>query len=324
MKKKTKVGGVDKFKPNLHRFSHPAMATIYEIIIYHKDAEYAAQAAHAAFAEIDRLERELSRFISNSDISRINLLSKSDAMQVGPDAFECLRQCKKLFEETNGAFDITAGFLLNCWINKDKSPRQPSKKEIQDVLSRMGMNYIHLDETTFTVQVMNDGVQIDLGGFGKGYALDQVALLLADWEIENALIHGGRSSVLAIGTHPQADGWPITLSHPANPEKVLETLLLKNRTLSGSGLQKGQHIIDPRSGYPVAGKTAAWAASPDGAASDALSTAFMIMSPEEIATYCSTHPNTAGKLITKKIKGNEGGEEILTVGSWENIYTTNE
>lgn len=303
--------------PHIHRFSHHAMATLYEIIIHHEEADYARQAAHAGFEEIDRLEQELSRFLPNSDISKINSLSAGETARIGPDAFNCLQQCKTLFEDTAGAFDITAGSLMKCWVNPDRSPRNPSQEEVETAHEKTGMQHIQLDENQFSVTLLNDAIHIDLGGFGKGYALDLVSDLLAEWDIENALIHGGRSSVLAKGVYPGKTGWPVTLSHPNDTETLLGRLLLKDEALSSSGLQKGEHIIDPRSGYPAASKIAAWVITPDAATGDALSTALMIMTEGEIEEFFANHNFFSGKIILKnEMETGEPEEKILGFGKF--------
>ena len=107
------------------RFSHEAMATTFEILIVHEDDLYARQAAMAAFAEVDRLEEELSRFIENSDISRINELPAGESLPLGLDTFECLKISVRMYAETDGAFDITIGSLFQCWRNDDETPRTP-------------------------------------------------------------------------------------------------------------------------------------------------------------------------------------------------------
>ena len=135
---------------------------------------------------------------------------------------------------------------------------------------------------------------MDLGGIGKGYAVDLVAELLEDWGIERALVHGGFSSVLAL--EPRGgDGWPLTLSDPAAPSRVLARLSVRQTALGASGVRKGDHILDPRTGEPVRGRRAAWVALPRpdptgadasadegpriaaGAVTDALTTAFMLL-----------------------------------------------
>jgi thiamine biosynthesis lipoprotein len=152
------------------------------------------------------------------------------------------------------------------------------------------------------VHSTKDGVRVDLGGIGKGYAVDLMAELLEEWGIERALIHGGFSSVLALDAAAERDGWPLTLSDPAAPARVLAHLSVRQTALGASGVRKGDHIVDPRTGTPVRGRLAAWVtlARPArsgapaeegpriaaGAVTDALTTAFMLLSPEEIAAVC--------------------------------------
>jgi len=298
-------------------FSHEAMATTFEIIILHKDTPYAKQAAWAAFDELDRLEAELSRFIENSDISRINNLAANQPLQIGLSAFECLQLSARIYDETDGAFDITIGSLMNCWLNEDKTIRTPSKEQLNKARQRIGTHLFKLDEAEHTVKLLTDELQIDLGGIGKGYAVDQMAKLLCDWSIDAALIHSGCSSALAIGAPPGAKGWPVTLSSPAGGKQTLACFHLQDRAISGSGLQKGRHIIDPRTARPVAGKSAAWACAPDAAAADALSTAFMVMSPEQVKQYCASHSDTLAMIVTGEQSAEAQKEKVLRYGHWK-------
>lgn len=297
-----------------HRFSHQAMATIYEILIVHEEANYAQQAAGEAFYELDRLEQELSRFIENSDIARINSLQANQAVRVGLAAFECLQLSARIHKETDRAFDITIGSLLECWLNNDKTMRSPSKEELALARQHIGFNLLQLDENEHTVKVHVSPVSVDLGGIGKGYAVDQLVELLRDWEIETALIHGGASSVFALGAPPGMKGWPLTLSSPGHENQTLARLHLRDQALSGSGLQKGQHIIDPRTGRPAKGNSAAWACAPSAATSDALSTAFVIMNPDEIEQYCLRNPDVLAMIVTGA--SDVGEEKALYFGHW--------
>ncbi len=302
--------------PGMKRFSHEAMATTYEIIIVHEDEQYARQAAAAAFDEVDRLETELSRFIQNSDISGINSLPANKPMQLGLDSFACLQISVRIHAETGGAFDITIGSIFKCWRNKDGTLREPSSEELDFARKHTGTNLLQLDEASHTVQLLAAPVLVDLGGVGKGYAVDRVAELLREWSIDVALISGGYSSVLALDAPPGTEGWPLTLSNPDNHKQILARSRLQNRALSGSGVQKGQHIIDPRTGRPVKGKRAAWSSAPDAATADALSTAFMIMSQDEIERYCSEHPSALAMIIIENGHKEGRKENIRHIGSW--------
>ncbi len=327
---------------HIHHFSHEAMATTFGIFIQNEDGRYARQAAKAAFDEVDRLEAELSRFIENSDISRLNNLSAGKPLILGLDAFECLKLSAEIYTQTNGAFDVTIGPLLNCWRNTDGSLRRPTEKELSSAREHVGTNLLKLNEIEHTVELspaegghdpVQTGeagsnhvqpfglVQVDLGGIGKGYALDCVAELLRQWSINNALVHGGYSSVLALnapswtGSSPPLMGWPLTLSNPAEGKQTLARVILQRSAVSGSGLQKGSHIIDPRTGWPVKGKRAAWAFANSAVVADALSTAFMIMTGQEIEQYCLGHPEVRALVILEEPQTKE--DKVLHFGRWE-------
>jgi thiamine biosynthesis lipoprotein len=300
--------------PGMKRFCHEAMATTFEVIIIHDDVHYARQAAAAAFDEVDRLEGELSRFVENSDISRINNLPANQPLQLGLDAFECLRLSSRIYVETNGAFDITIGSLFNCWRNEDGNPRTPSQEELNRARQHTGMHLLQLDEDEYAVRLLAGPLHIDLGGIGKGYAVDRMAELLREWSIDIALISGGYSSVLALDAPADTKGWPLTLSNPDNHKQILARPLLQNGAISGSGLQKGGHIIDPRTAQPVKGKCAAWASAPDAATADALSTAFMVMRPDEIRQYCPRHPDVSALIMLKGRGKDARKDKILHFG----------
>jgi len=260
------------------------MATVFEVLILHEDVHYARQAADHAFGLVDRMELELSRFHPNSDVSRINRMEPGQSLRLGLHAFDCLQQSRDLFEDTSGAFDVTAGMLKDLWTGASHEILSEAPPEI-----RVGMEHLHLDERGCTVS-MDQTVRVDLGAIGKGYAVDRVGELLLEWDIRTALIHGGRSSVLAMGHPPDLEGWPVTLSHPADRRKVLSRPILKNRAAGGSGLEKGFHIVDPRTRRPARDRLAVWVLAGDAATADALSTAFMVFDPEEADRYCRRHP----------------------------------
>jgi len=293
------IAGPDELG-DVRRFSHEAMATIFEVYAEHPDAQYAAQAAQATFAIVDRLEGELSRFVSNSDIARINNLAAGESVRVGRSAIECLLIARHLFDLTGGAFDISIG---------------------------TGLPTLDLDADSCIVHSTEDGVRVDLGGIGKGYAVDLMAELLEEWGIERALIHGGFSSVLTLDAAAAREGWPLTLSDPAAPSRVLARLSVQQTALGASGIRKGDHIVDPRTNTPACERLAAWVAlrrpAPSsagaedgpriaaGAVTDALATAFMLLSPEEIATICKTSPGLEAWILLGAAEGRADETSLL-------------
>jgi thiamine biosynthesis lipoprotein len=300
--------------PGMNRFSHEAMATTFEILIVHEDERFARQAAQAAFNEADRLEGELSRFIPNSDISRINNLPANQTLRLGLDTFECLKLSSEIYAQTDGAFDITIGSLFGCWHNEQGTERTPSPEQLNLARQYTGTNFFQLDEEEHTIRLLTSPLIIDLGGIGKGYAVDKMAELLREWSIDTALISGGYSSILALNAPPNIKGWPLTLSNPLDRKKILVRPYLQNQALSSSGLQKGRHIIAPRTGNPVDSTIAAWSSTPDAATVDALSTAFMIMSPDEIEEYCLNHPDAMAMLMLPE--QNKKKYKLVRFGHW--------
>jgi len=288
-----------KEKPEAHNFTHEAMATVFELFIQHDDKQYAEQAAQAAFGEVDRLELELSRFIENSDISRLNASPANEPISLGLDSFDCLNHSVQLFKQTNGVFDITIGALYACWLDERKALRQPSKAELAEAHRLTGLDKLTLNEDDLTATVSVEGVQFDLGGIGKGFAADKIAELFDEWSIETALILAGASSILATNPPKGFNGWPLALRNPKNRDQVLTRIELAHQAVSGSGLEQGRHIIDPRPDKqkPVEGKLAAWSQAPSAVTADALSTAFMVMSPDEVETFCKNHPKTGAVFL---------------------------
>ena len=272
-----------------HQFAHEAMATVFEIFIAGREKDYAGQAARAAFDEIDRLERLFSRFDPSSEISRIGRLGPGGSLRVGLETAEVLGLAAFVQAETAGAFDINY-----LGLKRRSGVRRP--KPLTDILR------VETDGQGFEVtRIRSRGgrtvpaIELDLGAVGKGYALDAALGVLRDWTIDNVLLHAGTSTALAYGPGPEKGepglGWPVGAGSTAGATDGPGRVLLRNRALSGSGTEvKGPHIIDPQTGRPAAGHVAAWSSHPSAAASDALSTAFMVMPTEDVAAFCRRHP----------------------------------
>ena len=297
-------------REQIHRYQHRAMATLFEIVSADGDDAFSAGAVQAAFEEIDRLEQDLSRYLPNSDVSRINNLQPDHSVRVSADTFECLRLSLQYSGETAGAFDVTTGALKDCWVGRDRSLRTPSAGEIERARGRSGMHRLELDEGNMTVRARGTAPLIDLGAIGKGFAVDRAAELLREWGVASALVHGGTSSVYAFGDYPGDAGWPVTLSNPVRLPEVLEKVLLRDQGLGGSGITKGMHIIDPRSASPVASRRASWVLSHTATRSDALSTACMIMTQEEIAGLIGRSRELRAIIV------DEQPSAVLRFGQW--------
>lgn len=277
------------------------MASEFEILLHSDDPEHAHSIACELFREIDRIERLLSRFEATSDIGRINSLRPGESIRVGIETMECLLTSLWLTTETGGAFDVTVGPLMTA-----RNAANP--EAITSTMPGIGMHRLMLNPKEYTVGVrMNpsggndEGVVVDLGGIGKGYALDRVASLLEEWEIDNILIHSA-STALAVGPGAESDsgkGWSLGIGGDWGKQAQRERISLLDKALSGSGTTvRGQHIIDPISGSPAQGHLGAWAVSPSAAVADGLSTAFMVMSTDAVRRFCESHDEVGAFVIS--------------------------
>ena len=275
----------------IHQFSHKAMATVFDVFIQHEDDSYASQAATEAFAQLDLLEQDLSRFVENSDISRINQLKPGESTILGLETMECLVLCQKLQSETSGAFNPTIGKVITHW--KDKTELDLDKKE--------NIGNLLLDAESFTVTLMDNPISIDLGGMGKGYALDKLMELFNEWDIKSILLNSGKSSFLAGKAPIGESGWPMTIFHPKT-NKIIYQFSLLNNAMAGSGIEKGNHIISPSNFQPVQNRLCAWSLANSGAEADALSTSFMIMGETDIQELVKNNSDVGAMVIDEKGK----------------------
>jgi thiamine biosynthesis lipoprotein len=284
----------------IHQFSHKAMATVFDIFIQHPDKSYASQAATEAFAQLDLLEQGLSRFVENSDISRINQLKPGESIIIGVDAMECLIMCQKLQSQTKGAFNPTIGKIITHW--KDETKSELNDQEL--------IGNLVLDAKSFTVTLMDNPISIDLGGMGKGFALDKLLEMFKEWDIDKILLNSGKSTFLAGSAPVGESSWPMTIFHPESG-KVIHQFLLKNNAMAGSGIEKGNHIISPTNYQPIQNRIGAWSMVNTGAEADAFSTSFMIMDETDIRELVDNDSGVGGIVIDEK-----GG--VLKFGLWEN------
>ena len=271
--------------PAVHRFTAEFMTTPFEIFFSGIEKQYAGEAAEAVFEEIGRLEKLLNRHDPTSEISRINRLGPGEELRIGWEVYSCLDLSFRLGTATNGAFDINTSSLLKykrrLFPRAGKNRRRFMPPPLELIRRTDGFSVLRPDRGA-------PPPDLDLGGIGKGFALDSLRAILEDWEITDVLIHGGTSTALAFGSaEREENGWPVGVGGGHHCPGIPNRILLCDRALSGSGLEvKGAHITDPRTGKRAGAHTAAWVSHPSAAESDALSTAFMVMDDREIKELC--------------------------------------
>jgi FAD:protein FMN transferase len=280
-----------------------AMATRFEIALHGEDASRLRAAGEEALAEIERIEAQLSIYRPTSELARVNVSAARKPVRVSPPVFRLLAHARRLSEETGGAFDITIAPLVRCWGFMDGGFGEwPDAAEVERVRSHVGMKHVLLDKETSTVQFDTEGVMLDLGAIGKGYAVDQAVELLRDAGVDSALLHGGTSTVYGIGRPPGGEPWKVAIESPpddANWNPWVATVPLEDEALSVSAVwgksfeHEGKtygHLLDPRSGQPANNAVLAAVVLPSAAETDALSTALLVAGPPGHETIASLRP----------------------------------
>jgi thiamine biosynthesis lipoprotein len=269
-----------------HSFSYEAMTTQFEVIVSGQEREYARQAAGAVFHEIERLNNLLNKYDAGSDIGQINLLTPGTSIRVGIETIECLEKSIWAHTVSGGLFDPTVGTGFQ-WLEVDRANFTVGWKSRTGILPVDSARAGHGQDAHATKP------QLDLGGIAKGYAIDKAVEVLADWDVTEAVINGGTSTVLALGKE-----WELGVGGPWGEKVGLTKVKLKNQALSGSGTEvKGAHIINPKTGKAAKRHLAAWAIHSSAACSDALSTAFMMMETGKIAHLCKANPGTVAFVV---------------------------
>jgi thiamine biosynthesis lipoprotein len=291
-------------------FEHAAMGTKFEFTLYGEKEKTSRSELYAvaqqAFQAIDLLEDQISSWQPRSQTTYINHHAFEEPVKVTPEVLGLIVRAKDVYEATDGAFDITVGPLIELWGFYKGEGRLPSDAELAEAVGKVGFDKVTIDRDRRTVSFAQEGLRLDFGGIAKGLALDEAAQVLADYGITTAIIHGGTSSVMAIGCPPREAGWTVRIRDPYNKDGHIHEVLLRDETLSTSGSYEkffkvdGKeycHIFDPRTGQPVRGMLSATAIAKNGTISDALSTAFFVMGLDETRAYCEAHPDVRAILI---------------------------
>ncbi|MCW5558178.1 MAG: FAD:protein FMN transferase [Verrucomicrobiae bacterium] len=330
------------------RVARPAMGTRFEFVLHGGRPEALRAAGEEALDEIERIENALSLYRPHTDIARINAGAALGPVRVAPETFRLLERARALTHRTLGAFDVTAGPLVQAWGFHGGNGVRLDPTALARARDASGWSQVLLDASATAVRFAagNPGL-LDLGAIGKGYALDRAAEVLREAGVTSALLHGGTSTIVALGTPPGADAWTVAIASGPDPDKgtnqdreptegqvlsdgpdahqgtgalsahahlqrdrcsdapnrgtgPLLSVRLREESLSVSAVwgrafrdAEGQllgHVLDPRTGLPVAGAGLAAVVLPSAEESDAVSTALLVLGQAGIPELASRFP----------------------------------
>jgi thiamine biosynthesis lipoprotein len=295
-----------------HEESRETMACTGTVRACGPDAAALPGAVGAALDEIDRLDRLLSHYRPASALSRVNREAAHGPVRVEPELLDLLDVCLRWSRESGGAFDVTVGPLMKAWGFFRDEGRVPGKEELARALAVVGYRHVALDREAGTVRFERPGVELDLGGIGKGYAVDRAVDLLRRRGIASALVNLGGSSVYGLGAPPGRESWEIGIQDPTDPAKVALTVSLRDRALSVSGgyarffEEDGvtyAHVMDPRTGRPVQGLLSVAVLSTGATDGDALDNVLFVEGPDRASPFLDRRLSTEALFLVSKPGG---------------------
>ncbi len=294
-----------------------AMATRFEIVLHGGDPVGLRAAGEEALAEIERVEAQLSLYRPTSEIARLNARAAHGPVRVTPSLFRLLQHAQRLHKETGGAFDITIAPLVRCWGFMGGTGRFPDPEALAEARAKVGMQWIELKEDDFTVQFVREGVMLDMGAIGKGYALERAAELLREAGVTSALINGGTSTIYALGQPPESRCWKVALEYPAEEcadaqpiplatvelhDEALSVSAVWGKSFQADGKTFG-HVLDPRTGQPAGDAVLAAVVLSSAMETDALSTALLIVGEDGHEQIANLRPGIR-TLVTGGLQAN--------------------
>jgi thiamine biosynthesis lipoprotein len=276
-------------KATLQRYEYKEyhMGVDVRIVVYAPTQQKAETACAAAFERFAALDACMSDYRSDSELMRLCDKAGGPPVPISHDLFVVLQRSQEVAERTDGAFDVTCSPLVRLWRKARKTHILPEPADIERTRKLVGWRNLRLDAQHRTAQLLLPGMQLDLGGIGKGYADDCAQQALKRYGITRALVEAG-GDIVVTDPPPGAKGWRIQVSNAGNGEKS-PILQFANCAVSTSGDteqfvdiggKRYSHIIDPRTGQALTDRIAVTIIARDGLTSDGLSTAVSVLGEE--------------------------------------------
>ena len=240
--------------------SKSLLGTIVDMKALHESVQPARLAFYEAFKEIERIEGLLSSHNPDSEISKVNQQAGNKPVKVSYETFAILQRANNYSEQFNGMFDVTIGPLTLLWgFNGDKEVSIPEEEKLAAMLQFVDYKKISLSRKDTTAALTKAGMQIDLGGIAKGYAIDRAAMILKQNNVTRFLINAG-GDIYASGLKADSSKWVVGIQHPRQPNELLAKCELSDFAVATSGDyeryseidgKRYHHILNPETGYPA-------------------------------------------------------------------------
>jgi len=287
-----------------HKQFWDIMGTRVGVELWHKDTTAALTAINKVRSEMDRIDKLMSPYIENSELSLINRTAAQHPVKISPELFNLIQEAQDIAKQSQGTFDIT--FASVGYLYDYRKQQRPSQKTIKQNLPQINYKNIQLYPKTFKIFFKQQGVRIDLGGIAKGHAVDRSINILKKLGIKHALVSAGGDSRL-LGDK-MGKPWVTGIRHPRDKKKYVAILPLENTAISTSGDYERffiednvryHHIIQPSTGYSADKNQSVTIIGPYATRTDALSTTLFIMNTDDALKLINNLPLYEAIIIDK-------------------------
>ncbi|MGI9247502.1 MAG: FAD:protein FMN transferase [Woeseiaceae bacterium] len=276
--------------------TRPLMGTEVSVYLWNDDTEMGQLALEEVFVEAVRIDRLMSTYKEDSEISTINRLAAKGPVAAGEELFQLIQRSHDISVLTLGAFDITFDSVGRHY--DFRARERPDSETVQAERENIDYRYVRLDKAAGTVMFLKKGVRINLGGIAKGYVVERGVDILANRGVQNAIVTAGGDSRL-LGDR-RGRPWMVGIRDPRNEDQVAISVPLADEAISTSGDYERffdedgvryHHIIQPSTGTPASGVHSATVFGPDAVITDALSTSVFVLGVDQGLTLIGTLPD---------------------------------
>jgi len=289
------------------------MGTSIKVEVYGGTSEQREQAVKEAFGAFSEIDRLMSDYREDSELTAINRRAAHEAVPVSAPMMAVLQAAVRVSGISDGAFDVTVGPLVRLWGFKDKRAHVPTAAELAAVRPLVDYHTIALDERAGTVRFAREGVSIDLGGIAKGFAVEVAAGSLQRRGLAGMIDAGGNQFV--VGLPPGKSAWTFGIGDPDRRGQLLGVVKVTSGAVSTSsnasnflvaGERSYGHLLDPRTLQPSEAALSVTILSPDGTLSDALSKAVFVLGPKKGLELLASFPGTSALVAYRETDGRVG------------------
>ena len=298
--------------PRLYKKTRLLMGTFVEV------TAASPEVINFAFSFMEKLSKRLNGYYPDSDIYRLNKNAGCKAVKVSPQTIEILILSRKMYELTEGVFDVSAGRIIKFWkqmMRKEKLKKLPPLSEIKKIASYKGIKEIRIDAQNLEVFIKNENIRLDLGGIAKGYIVDKTIEALKKKGVKSILINAG-GDIYALGNNPQKEKpWKVGIRNPQNPRQIVNVVALSDAAIATSGDSEQfftccgkiySHIIDLKSGLPVEKRkfVSVSVIAPNLTTADGLATTLFILGRDKIPVFLAQRRSNFRVFVVEGEKDN--------------------